>query len=90
VTGDWANTTILEVFAPSIISKVKLNGNSISVSKTSYGSLVGTLDACRYDTTSLWASLPALTSWKVNEGLPEALVDYDDSRWTGKFDFVMF
>lgn len=81
LTGDWSNTTTLEVFAPSAISNVKFNGKDIRVDKTTWGSLVGTLDAPDDDTASILASLPKLESWKVADGLPERLLEYDDSGW---------
>jgi hypothetical protein len=82
LTGDWSNTTDLEVFAPSSIAHVRFNGDEIPVSKTSYGSLVGSLGTSSNTIASIQAQLPALTSWKVNDGLPERNSSYDDSRWT--------
>ncbi|PMD43524.1 glycoside hydrolase family 35 protein [Hyaloscypha variabilis F] len=82
LTGDWSNTTDLEVFAPSSIAHVRFNGDEIPVSKTSYGSLVGSLGTSSNTIASIQAQLPALTSWKVNDGLPERNASYDDSKWT--------
>ncbi|TLD37030.1 glycoside hydrolase family protein [Venturia nashicola] len=81
LTGDWSNTTALEVFAPSAISSVKFNGANVRVEKTTWGSLVGTLDASKDDTVSILSSLPKLDSWKAADGLPERLLEYDDSKW---------
>jgi hypothetical protein len=83
LTGDWSNTTTLEVFAPVAISQVRFNGDSLHVSKTTYGSLVGTLSRCSEDAASVLAKLPSLATWKVADGLPERAADYDDSKWIG-------
>lgn len=83
LTGDWSSSTALEVFAPSAISHVRFNGKEIPVSKTSYGSLVGSLGNSSNTIASIAAQLPALTSWKVIDGLPERNSSYDDSKWTG-------
>ena len=82
ITGDWENTTSLEVFAPSSVSQIKFNGQQLSVKKTSYGSLTGELGAGEHSAASVQSLLPALTNWKVNDGLPERQANYDDSRWT--------
>ncbi|CZR58948.1 related beta-galactosidase B [Phialocephala subalpina] len=82
LTGDYSNATDIEVFAPSSVSHLKFNGQSIKVSKTTYGSLVGKLGACSETIASIQAKLPALSGWKVNDGLPERLANYDDSKWT--------
>ena len=84
LTGDYSNITNLEVYAPASVSHIKFNGESIEVSRTSYGSLVGRLNAYSETTASIQAKLPSLGSWKVNDGLPERKPNYDDSRWTGK------
>ncbi|PVH74069.1 glycoside hydrolase family 35 protein [Cadophora sp. DSE1049] len=80
--GDWEDSNVIEIYAPSVISKVSFNGKSIKVSKTKYGSLVGKLGAATHTIESIKAGLPALTDWKVADGLPERLAEYDDSRWT--------
>jgi hypothetical protein len=84
LTGDYSNTTDIEVYAPHSITHVTFNGENTQVSKTSYGSLVGKLGVCSETTASIQAKLPVLTSWKFNDGLPERMADYDDSRWTGE------
>ena len=83
ITGDWSNTTKIEVFAPSAISRVRFNGDDLHATKTSYGSLVGTLNGSSQSIASVQAQLPALNAWKVNDGLPERNASYDDSRWVG-------
>jgi hypothetical protein len=83
ITGDWSNATKIEVFAPSVISRVRFNGEDLNAIKTSYGSLVGTLNGGGQSVASIQAQLPALNTWKVNDGLPERNASYDDSRWVG-------
>ena len=85
ITGDWANTTDLEVFAPSSVSQVLFNGQPMRLIRTSYGSLIGQLGACQDSVTTVQSLLPPLVNWKVNDGLPERIPGYNDSRWTGRF-----
>lgn len=77
ITGDYNGTTELEVFAPC--SRVTFNGRKIVMKDTKHGSLIGTLSTNKHDIASIAASLPALTDWKVHDGLPERMGDYDDS-----------
>lgn len=84
ITGDWSEKTALEVFAPRAVNSITFNGKKIQTRKTLYGSLIGTLKASTHSVDSVKSSLPALTSWKVNDGLPERKADYDDSKWTGE------
>lgn len=85
ITGDWSNTTTLEVFAPSCVSRVNFNGANLHVKETSYGSLVGTLvGAADGGVAAVINTLPSLATWKVTDGLPERLSSYDDSKWIGK------
>lgn len=84
ILGDWLDTTALEVFSPRKISQVRFNGKEIHVKKSTYGSLVGTVTKNKESVTSVMEKLPALTQWKVADGLPERAGDYDDSKWTGK------
>ncbi len=86
LTGDWLNSTALEVFAPSSVSQVQFNGVTVRTSRTSYGSLTGKLGACPYSVNSILAELPSLSrpAWKVSDGLPERNASYDDSRWTSR------
>lgn len=74
LAGDYSGTTALEVFAAGATSIV-FNGQEITTSKTDYGSLVGTLEA-DIDHPKLDISL---TNWSVQDGLPERMLDYDDS-----------
>jgi Beta-galactosidase, domain 3 len=89
LTGDWSTTTNLEVFAPSSVSHVRFNGEEVRVSKTLYGSLMGKLGDASHLVSSIQAQLPPFKKWKVNDGLPERNLSYDDSRWVGKTIFVM-
>ncbi|KAH7333386.1 glycoside hydrolase family 35 protein [Rhexocercosporidium sp. MPI-PUGE-AT-0058] len=80
--GDWSHKNSLEIFAPSAISQVIFNGHNINVSRTSYGSLLGALVPSIHSVESIKKGLPALTAWKVTDGLPERRAEYDDSKWT--------
>ncbi|KAH8683399.1 glycoside hydrolase superfamily [Tricladium varicosporioides] len=82
ITGDWSMATEVEIFAPTSVERVSFNGASLSVRRTSHGSLVGRLAAPGHSVASIQAKLPALNKWRVNDGLPERRVSYDDSRWT--------
>jgi hypothetical protein len=81
ITGDWVNTTSIEVFAPSLVRSITFNGTPLRVTKTAYGSFVGQLQASKWTAATIEASLPALSNWKVADGLPERNATYDDSRW---------
>ncbi|KAH0343075.1 putative beta galactosidase, partial [Aureobasidium melanogenum] len=80
LVGDYNGTTPLEVFAAGV-KKVTFNGECVSVKATGYGSLKGELSQDKTTAGSLNAALPALSHWKVADGLPEREPDYDDSRW---------
>jgi hypothetical protein len=75
------NSTTLEVFTSSSIRNVNFNGANLRVTKTKYGSLVSQLQESMYSVASIQATLPVLTNWKLNDGLPERNANYDDSRW---------
>ncbi|UPL02867.1 hypothetical protein LCI18_013801 [Fusarium solani-melongenae] len=84
ITGDWDEETEVEIWAPKKVTKAAFNGARLKVSKSKYGSLLGNLAAPEVTTETLAAQLPALTKWKVADGLPEIAAHYDDSRWTSK------
>ncbi|PWY89958.1 putative beta-galactosidase B [Aspergillus heteromorphus CBS 117.55] len=71
--GDSVNETALEIFAPKTVNSVTWNGKQVKTSKTSYGSLKASIAA------PASIKLPALTSWRSNDSLPERLSTYDDS-----------
>ncbi|KAJ5648869.1 uncharacterized protein N7484_002592 [Penicillium longicatenatum] len=73
VTGDIVNATTIEVFAPRAVESITWNGKVVKTSRTAYGSLKGSISAPKSVT------LPALTSWKAKDSLPERLTNYDDS-----------
>jgi len=59
---------------------IMFNDKPVAVHQTSYGSLVGVLDAPPESTiNSIQALIPQLTDWKVADGLPERMPDYNDS-----------
>jgi hypothetical protein len=80
--GDSVEKTTLEIFAPHSVRKITWNGKEVQTSHTPYGSLKATL-AAPPD-----IKLPALTSWRSNDSLPERLPLYDDSgpAWIGRLD----
>ncbi|KAK0354835.1 hypothetical protein LTR59_008989 [Friedmanniomyces endolithicus] len=59
--------------------KVMFNGQAVAVRSTRYGSLVGSLSAPNATIATIQASIPALTDWKVADGLPERMASYNDS-----------
>ncbi|KAL4934561.1 glycoside hydrolase family 35 protein [Aspergillus undulatus] len=71
--GDAEGETTLEVFASQEVEKVTWNGEDLTVSKTSYGSLKAELAA------PPTIELPPLSGWKSSDSLPERFPDYDDS-----------
>ncbi|CAG8012867.1 unnamed protein product [Penicillium nalgiovense] len=73
ITGDVVNATTLDVFAPKGVKSVSWNGKKVDTQLTEYGSLKGSLNAPKS------IKLPALTSWKSKDSLPERFTDYDDS-----------
>ncbi|TKA82558.1 hypothetical protein B0A55_01201 [Friedmanniomyces simplex] len=58
---------------------VLFNGQAVAVRSTPYGSLVGSLSASNATVETVQASIPALTDWKVADGLPERMANYNDS-----------
>jgi len=77
VTGDLDATTTIEVWPPRNVTKLSWNGGNVNIQFTDYGSLIAILQGPTSNIT-----LPALTSWKVADSLPERLPSYDDSWWT--------
>ncbi|KAH7914518.1 glycoside hydrolase family 35 protein [Hygrophoropsis aurantiaca] len=73
--GDLNGTTTIEFFAPSAVSSLMWNGQSVSVSRTSRGSYQAAIQAA----TSV--NLPTLGGWKVSGSLPEIDPDFDDSAF---------
>ncbi|CAE6404215.1 unnamed protein product [Rhizoctonia solani] len=81
ITGDAqsATTTKLEVLAPSIIEHVTFNGQPVTVSKSTTGTLKGSIRV-----KDLAPKLPNLlkdAEWKCTDSLPEVALDFDDSEW---------
>jgi hypothetical protein len=83
LTGDIVNSTVIEVFAPKAVKSVSWNGQQLRVLETSYGSLQASL----LNPKSI--SLPALSTWKFSDSLPERFPDYDASgiAWVGTYAF---
>ncbi|OAG06980.1 uncharacterized protein CC84DRAFT_1143190 [Paraphaeosphaeria sporulosa] len=74
LTGDESNATAIEVFASKRYQSVTWNGKKVKLSKTSYGSLKGSVGVSK---TTI--KLPSLASWKVRDSLPEKQASYNDS-----------
>lgn len=82
LTGDVDAAATITVFGPKTASKISWNGLDLPTLRTASGSLTGNVNAP--DASKL--NLPALTTWKAHDSLPERLPDYDDSgaAWVGK------
>lgn len=74
LTGDVMDATAFEVFASKDVKALSWNGQKLHTSRTSYGSLKGTIKAANST-----IAVPALDKWKVQDSLPERLPSYDDS-----------
>lgn len=80
LTGDINETTLIEaVGAPSSVSALAFNGQTVAATLTAYGVLTGTVTYNSPDIT-----LPTLKDlmWKYIDSLPETQPAYDDSGWT--------
>ncbi|MGA1799084.1 beta-galactosidase [Sphingomonas sp. 4RDLI-65] len=77
LTGDTAEATSLELWAPAALRSVRWNGATVATKATAIGS--------RSATTALSGPapvvLPALTGWRTAQGSPEAAPGFDDSGW---------
>ncbi|KAI8296476.1 putative beta-galactosidase B [Colletotrichum sp. SAR 10_98] len=72
ITGDTVEDAHLEVFAPSNVKKVTWNGKPVDTKPTRHGSLIERIQGPPK------IELPSLGTWKVQDSLPEVLVDYSD------------
>ncbi|KAI9732382.1 MAG: hypothetical protein M1834_001590 [Cirrosporium novae-zelandiae] len=78
ISGDNANTTSIEIYTGnSQASSIEWNGQALSITKTKYGSLIGTVPGA----SSRNITLPSLANWKVHDSLPELSSTYNDSAW---------
>ncbi|KAJ8121467.1 hypothetical protein ONZ43_g2084 [Nemania bipapillata] len=73
LTGDVANATSLRVFAPKSINTLKWNGEVLKITSSANGFLTAQLKGAPS------VKLPALTSWKSADSLPEIRTDYNAS-----------
>ncbi|KAF7597434.1 hypothetical protein BBP40_003681 [Aspergillus hancockii] len=79
ITGDNSNSTSIEGYTgDEQVKKVSWNEKLIATTKTSYGSLIGTVTGAE----DVKVSLPSLDSWKAQDTVPEIDPHYDDSKWT--------
>lgn len=80
LTGDVNTTTDIEVMgAPSNITTLSFNGQFITTTTTSYGSLTGTVT---YNYPTFYLPTLSELNWKTSNSLPETSPAYDDSLWT--------
>lgn len=77
LTGDVAEPSPLEVWAPATVRAVTWNGAKIAVRRTTVGSLAATQPIAG----PAEIALPPLTDWRMADGSPEADPAFDDSRW---------
>ncbi|WP_380781679.1 beta-galactosidase [Sphingomonas sp. R86520] len=77
LTGDTAEATPLELWAPAALRSVRWNGAAVATKATAISS--------RTTTTALPGPtpivLPALTGWRTAPGSPEAAPGFDDTSW---------
>lgn len=79
LVGDLNSTASFEIIAPAADSKkVTFNGQSLSLKKTSYGTLLATKSA-QLPSVSV-PDLKSLT-WKTSNSLPEVSSSYSDASW---------
>ena len=77
LTGDTAQDSPLEVWAPSAVRAVTWNGARVATEATPAGSVAAT----RPLAGPAAIALPALTDWRMARGSPEADPAFDDSGW---------
>ena len=78
IVGDTNTSTPIEVFAGNLnANKISWNWVPLDTTRTPYGALTATIPA----PTGLDVTLPQLTDWRTNDGLPERLPGYDDLSW---------
>jgi hypothetical protein len=77
LTGDTKEPAPLEVWGPRNVRSVRWNGKAIAGRTTALGSW----QALALLPGVLPVELPALASWRVMDGAPEAKPDFDDGAW---------
>ncbi len=76
LTGDTSTGGPISVWAAPSIKSLTWNGQRVSTSKQSDGSLTGTVPG------PAAVNLPTLSNWRFRFETPEAQPFYDDSTWT--------
>ncbi|RDB20455.1 putative beta-galactosidase A [Hypsizygus marmoreus] len=80
IQGDLNNSTTFEIIAPAAASKsVTFNGSPLSLTKSTYGTLVAKRNVNLPSVTI--PNLSTLT-WKTADSLPEVRASYSDAQWT--------
>ena len=77
LTGDTSAATPVELFANAVTKSavVTWNGATLSLARTTYGSLLGMLPG-----PASYAP-PSITGWRMIADIPEAASGFDDSKW---------
>ena len=77
--GDLNQTQVdTEIYADDDVNSVTFNGRVVPTQRTAYGTL-----KCKLSSDNLTLALPDLRQldWRYIDGLPEASLEYDDSKW---------
>lgn len=81
LVGDINKDTKLEVFANSTFSAITWNGETLSTSKTKYGSRVASLIGPNLKQLEIPSLNSTRVTWKTIDSLPEIDPKFDDSTW---------
>lgn len=81
LVGDINKDTKLEVFANSTFSAITWNGETLSTSKTKYGSRVASLVGPILKQLVIPSLNSTSLTWKTIDSLPEIDPKFDDSTW---------
>jgi beta-galactosidase GanA len=76
LTGDTSQAGPLTVWAPPGLTSVTWNGQPVTTTRGSDGSLTGTVPG------PAPVTLPTLANWKFSSETPEAQPGFNDSSWT--------
>jgi beta-galactosidase GanA len=76
LTGDTSQSGPVTVWAPAGVTSVTWNGQPVTITTGSDGSLRGSIPG------PAPVTLPTLANWKFSSETPEAQPGFDDSTWT--------
>ncbi|QJU60534.1 beta-galactosidase [Sphingomonas sp. AP4-R1] len=77
LTGDTADATPLEIWAPAAVKAVRWNGVAVATKASAIGSRM----AAKPLDGPVPVTLPVLANWRMAAGSPEADPRFDDSGW---------